>query len=179
MKILIICGSLRKKSYTRTLTNIVFDYCREKFAGHQVDYLDLGSQAVKQFRGFDENYGQETKAAIALVTNAEVMLIGTPVYNGLLSSGIKNLFEHINYKALDGKVAGFIIQASGPISSLQVQGQLVALMAYFRVFTNPRAVFTYRDQHFDKEGNLIDKLVEERLKRLAEETVGLAIKLKE
>jgi NAD(P)H-dependent FMN reductase len=179
MNILVICGSLRKKSYTRTLTNIVFDYCREKFAGHQVDYLDLGSHALEQFRGFDENYGQETKAAIALVANADVFLIGTPVYNGLLSSGIKNLFEHINYKALDSKVAGFIIQSSGPISSLQVQGQLTALMTYFRVFSNPRAVFTYRDQHFDKAGNLIDETVKERLKRLAEETVGLAIKLKE
>ena len=179
MNILVICGSLRKKSYTRTLTNIVFDYCREKFAGHQVDYLDLGSQAVEQFRGFDEDYSQETKTAIALVINADAFLIGTPVYNGLLSSGIKNLFEHINYKALDSKVAGFIIQSSGPISSLQVQGQLTALMTYFRVFSNPRAVFTYRDQHFDKEGNLTDKPVEERLRKLVEETVALTAKLKE
>ncbi len=174
MNILVICGSLRKKSYTRALTNIVFDYCREKFSEQQVNCLDLGSHPVEQFRGFDEDYSQETKTAIALITNADAFLIGTPVYDGLLSSGIKNLFEHINYKALENKTAGFIIQSAGPISSLQVQGQLVALMTYFRVFSNPRAVFTYRDQHFDKEGNLIDETAKERLKRLAEETVALA-----
>ena len=177
MKILIICGSLRKHSLTRTLTNLVFDYGRNKFSEYEVRYLDLGSHPVEQFRGFEENYGDRTKEAIALVASADVFIIGTPVYNGLLSSGIKNLFEHINYKALENKVAGFIIHSAGPISSLQVQGQLVAMMTYFRVFSNPRAVFTYRDQHF-KEGVLIDKGVEERLKRLAEETVGLREKLK-
>lgn len=177
MKILTICGSLRKKSLTRKLTDKVFSYCQERFANEDVHYLDLGSHAVEQFRGFEENYSPSTQEAISLVTSSDVLLIGCPVYDGLLSSPIKNLFEHINYKALEGKVAGFIIHSAGPISSLQVQGQLIALMNYFRVFSNPRAVFTYRDQHF-KEGVLVDQGVEERLKKLVEETVGLAESLK-
>jgi NAD(P)H-dependent FMN reductase len=108
------------------------------------------------------------------VTSADVLIIGAPIYNGLINAALKNLFEHISHKALEGRVAGFIVQSGGTISSLQVQGQLIALMTYFRVLSNPRAVFASRDQHFDEQGNLADQGVGERIQRLVEETVGLA-----
>lgn len=174
MKILLVCGSPRKNSYARVLTIIGFDYAKTRYPDADVAYLDLGKSPIDPFRGFEESYTQATQEAIASVSNSDVLILGAPVYNGLFSSCLKNVFEHINYKALEGKVAGFIIHSSGPISGLQVQGQLAAMMTYFRILSNPRAVFTYRDQHFDKQMNLTDKTVEERLRRLVDETVLLA-----
>ena len=101
------------------------------------------------------------------------MIIGTPVYNGLLSSALKNLFEHINYKALEGHLAGFIIHSSGTISSLQVEGQLMALMTYFRVLSNPRAVFTSKSKDFDENGNLTDEAVTKRIHKLLDGTISM------
>ncbi|OGV96858.1 hypothetical protein A2W24_01705 [Microgenomates group bacterium RBG_16_45_19] len=179
MKILIVCGSPRKNSLTRILTNLAFEYAKSTYPESDVRHLDLGLTPIEPFRGFEEKYNQVTLDAIQTVTGSEVFILGAPVYNGLVSSCLKNLFEHINYKALENKVAGFIVHSAGPISSLQVQGQLAAMMTYFRVFSNPRGVFTYRDQHFDKEKRILtDKGVEERVQRLVEETVGLAERFK-
>ncbi|MCX8142613.1 MAG: NAD(P)H-dependent oxidoreductase, partial [Candidatus Nezhaarchaeota archaeon] len=147
MKILIICGSLREKSLTRVLTNIAFQYAR-KYG--EVEYLDLGKIKISNFQGFEFEYDENTKKAVKLVENADIIIIGSPIYNGMLCSGIKNLFEFIDYKALEGKAAGFILKASGSISFLQVQGQLQSLMNYFRVVSNPRSVFV-TDEDFDGE----------------------------
>ena len=80
------------------------------------------------------------------------LIIGSPIYNGLLGSPLKNLFEH-------------------------VQGQLVALMNYFQVLSNPRAVYAF-DEHFEagdrsQKGKLKDKAIERRVKRLVDETVAM------
>lgn|SRR5574341_225013 len=173
MKILIVCGSPRKNSITRILTDLACTYAKEKNPTAQVEYLDLGKYPIDIFRGFEEKYSPQTKNAINLVENSDILIIGSPVYNGLLSSALKNLFEHIDYKALAGKIAGFLVHGSGSISSLQVQGQLMALMTYFRVLSNPRAVFTSKDRHFDNQGKLTDKTVIKRVYQLIDETVAM------
>ncbi len=173
MKILIICGSPRKNSLTRVLTDLAHTYAKEKYPTAQVEYLDLGKYPLDTFRGFEEEYSPETKNAINLVESSNILIIGSPVYNGLLSSALKNLFEHIDYKALAGKIAGFLVHGSGSVSSLQVQGQLMALMTYFRVLSNPRAVFSSKDRHFDNQGKLTDQTVIKRVYQLIDETVAM------
>jgi len=81
------------------------------------------------------------------------------------------LFEFVNYKALEGRVAGFVLKSGGSISFLQVQGQLQALMNYFRVVSNPRAVFV-TDEDFDGM-KLKNVNIEERIKRLVDETINM------
>ena len=169
-KVLVICGSLRNASLTRVLTNIAYDHAKEVA---DVDYLDLAKVNVEWFRGWEEEYGIGTRDAVAKLADADVLVLGSPVYDGLLSSPLKNLFEHVEYKSLEGKVAGFIIKSGSTISSLQVQGQLVALMNYFRVISNPRAVYAF-DEHFDAQGRLKNREVESRVRRLVDETVEMS-----
>lgn len=173
MKILVICGSPRKQSLTRSLTDLACVHAKQRYGEGTVDVLDLGKTMVDPFCGSGEQYSQSAKDAVALVTGADVLIIGAPIYNGLISAALKNLFEHVHYKALEGRVAGFIIQAGGSLSSVQVQAQMTALMTYFRVLSNPRAVFTFTDEHFDEQGNLNDPGIAERIKRLVDETVAL------
>jgi NAD(P)H-dependent FMN reductase len=172
--VIVICGSLRKVSWTRELTDIAYNHAK-KVA--EADYLDLSKADVEWFRGWEESYGAETREAVKRVTGADVLVIGSPIYDGLLGSPLKNLFEHIEYKSLEGKVAGFIIKSGSQISALQVQGQLVALMNYFRVVSNPRAVYAF-DEHFEardrsEKSKLKDKEIERRVKQLVDETIAM------
>ena len=169
MKILIICGSLRKESLTRVLTDITYKYAKEKY--DDVEYLDLRKTRINNFEGFEAEYDDTTKKTVKLIENADVFILGSPIYNGLLSSGLKNLFEFVNYKSLEGKVAGFIIKSNSNISFLQVQGQLTALMTYFRVISNPRSVFV-TDEDFDGL-KLKNVKIKERIERLVDETVEM------
>lgn len=170
MKILIICGSPRKDSLTKVLTDIAHEYAKDY---GEVDYLDLSKTRINNFEGFEKDYDPVTKMTINMVKTADIFIIGSPVYNGLISSALKNLFEFVDYKALEGKKAGFIIKAGGNISFLQVQGQLQALMNYFRVLSNPRAVFVTDD---DFDGKTLKNLrIKERLKKLIDETIKIKI----
>jgi NAD(P)H-dependent FMN reductase len=170
MKILVICGSPRKKSYTRVLTEIAFEYAKSK--NYDVTYLDLGKVKIENFRGLEEKYNKTTEDTIRLVENSDIFIIGSPVYNGVFSSAIKNLFEFVNYKSLEGRVAGFILMSGGTISHLQVQGQLQSLMNYFRVISNPRSVFVSTED-FDEKMNLKNKSIMDRIEKLLEETTKL------
>jgi NAD(P)H-dependent FMN reductase len=169
-RVLVVCGSLRRASLTRVLTDMAYSHAREKA---EADYLDLAEADVEWFRGWEEEYGSSTREAVKKLTGADVLVLGSPVYDGLFASPLKNLFEHVQYKSLEGKVAGFIIKSGGAISSLQVHGQLVALMNYFRVISNPRAVYAF-DEHFDAQGRLRNGEIKVRVERLVDETVELS-----
>jgi len=169
MKILIVCGSLREESLTRVLTDIAYEYAKKNY--DNVEYLDLRKTRINNFEGFEAEYDESTRKAVNFVESSDVFILGCPVYNGLLGSALKNLFEFVNYKALEGRVAGFVLKSGGSISFLQVQGQLQALMNYFRVVSNPRAVFV-TDEDFDGM-KLKNVNIEERIKRLVDETINM------
>ena len=170
MKILIINGSPREKSYTKVLAKFVFEYSKEKY--EKTEFLDLSKEELERFIGYEGNYNGKTKEILELMKKSDVYIICSPVYDGALSSAIKNLFEHINHKEINGKVAGFVIMAGGKISYLQVQGQLTALMAYFKVFSNLEAVHVGRES-FTDEMILEDKTIEERLRNMVDKTIKI------
>lgn len=170
MKILIICGSRRKDSLTRKLTDIAYEYAKGKYKN--VSYLDLGKTGVEPFRGFEETYSKETTDIVKLIEGTDVLIIGSPVYDALLSSGIKNLFEFVDYKELEKSVAGFIIKSNNAGTHQQVRGHLVALTNYFNILSNPRPVFSV-DGDFDEKGNLKNEKIRERILNLVDSTVKL------
>jgi len=169
MKILIVSGSLRKESLTMVLTEIAYEYAKKNY--DDVEYLDLRKTRINNFEGFEAQYDENTDKTIKLVQNSDVFILGCPVYNGLIGSALKNLFEFVDYKALERKIAGFIVKSGSNISFLQVQGQLQALMNYFRVISNPRAVFV-TDEDFEGM-KLKNRKIEGRIKRLIDETVKM------
>ena len=67
------------------------------------------------------NYNEKTLQAVKDITEADVWVIGTPIYNSMFSAALKNLFEFVNYKETAGKTAGLAILASGMIGFTDVQ----------------------------------------------------------
>jgi len=118
-KVLVVCGSLRKASLTRVLADMAYDHAKEVA---DADYLDLAKADVEWFRGWEEDYGASTREAVEKLIRADVLVLGSPVYDGLLSSPLKNLFEHVEYKSLEGKVAGFIIKAGARSARSKFRG---------------------------------------------------------
>ena len=65
--------------------------------------------------------------------------------------------------------------ASGNIGFIDVQTLLTQLMSYFRVVTNPKAVFMTVNELND--GKLSDENTKNRLKELVDGTLSIASKL--
>ena len=175
MKVVVISASPRKTGKTQVFMEYVTKYINEtNFENDKMIFINLSEGGIDYYTG-DGNFSDTTKEAIKNITEADVWLIGTPIYNSFFSSALKNLFEYIDYKKTAGKTAGLIIVASGNSGFTDVQTLLTQLMSYFNVITNPRAVFVTADT-VDNDKIIIED-VNSRLDHLVDETLGLARKV--
>jgi NAD(P)H-dependent FMN reductase len=171
MKVVVISGSPRKIANTQTMMKFVYDYTKSK--NPDTKFINLSDGGVDCYKGYDQTYSDTTTQAANDIMNADVWLVGTPIYNSFFSAALKNLFEYVNYKSTAGKTAGLAILASGQIGFTDVQTLLTQLMSYFRVITNPKAVFMTVDQIKD---GIIDQNGQARLQEMVDETLALASK---
>jgi len=175
MKVVVISGSPRKNANTQFAMKYVFEYTNTKDV--DVKYINLSDGQVECYRGPAEEYNEATKNATKDIMDADVWLIGSPIYNSFFSSALKNLFEYVNYKKTEGKVAGMVIMASGNIGFIDVQTMITQLLSYFRVITNPKAVFLTVDSI--SENVLSDDSGKERVREMVDGTLKMASKLQE
>lgn len=173
MKIVVISGSPRKNANTQVLMKYVFDYTKSKC--QETKFINLSEGQIECYRGPDIEYNETTKTAARDIIDADVWLIGSPIYNSFFSSALKNLFEYIDYKKTPGKVAGITILAAGNIGFTNVQTLITQLLSYFRVITNPKAVFLTTESV--SENSITDEDTQERLKEMVDETLEIASKL--
>ncbi len=173
MKIVVISGSPRKNANTQIMMKYVYEYTKSK--NENTKFINLSVGGIDYYSGPDVEYNETTKQAAKDIMEADVWLIGTPIYNSFFSSALKNLFEYVNYKKTAGKTAGIAILASGDIGFIFVQTLLNQLMTYFRVTTNPKAIFMTADMIKDEK--IIDEDAKGRLKELVDETLSMSLKL--
>ena len=145
MKVVVISASPRKIGKTQVFMKYVTECLNNSsFEDLVVNFINLSEGVIDYYTG-DGNISDTTKQAIKNITEADVWIVGTPIYNSFFSSALKNLFEYIDYKKTAGKTAGLVIVASGNSGFTDVQTLLTQLMSYFNVITNPRAVFVTAD----------------------------------
>ena len=174
MKVVVISGSPRKTSATQHMMKFVYDHVKSK--NNDTIFINLSEGGIDYYRGYDIEYNETTKQAAKDITEADVWLVGVPIYNSFFSAALKNLFEFINYKETAGKVAGLAIMAAGDIGFTDVQTLITQLMSYFRVITNPKAVYMKSDMIGDD--NVVDSEAQNRLKEMVDETLDLASKVR-
>tara|TARA_B100000029_G_scaffold299469_1_gene292408 strand:+ start:262 stop:789 length:528 start_codon:yes stop_codon:yes gene_type:complete len=172
MKIVVISGSPRKNAKTQIMMKYVFEYAKSK--NENTKLVNLSEDGFDYYHGFlnEVEYSEKTLQAAKDITDADVWLVGTPIYNSMFSAALKNLFEFINYKETSGKTAGLAILASGNIGFTDVQTLLTQLMSYFRVITNPSSVFVTADTIEGEK--IISDEVKLRLNELVDNTLALS-----
>ena len=173
MKIVVISGSPRKNANTQIIMKYVFEYAKLK--NQDIKFINLSEDDIECYKGYDIEYNDATKSAAKEIMDADVWLIGMPIYNSFFSAALKNLFEYVDYKKTAGKVAGITILAAGDIGLINVQNLVTQLLSYFRVITNPKAVFLTTKSV--SENSITDEDVKTRLKEMVDGTLELASKL--
>jgi len=171
-KVVVISGSPRKKGKTPVLMKYIFEYVKQK--SQDVKFINLSEGGIDYYTG-DGNVSEITREAAKDITEADVWLIGTPIYNSFFSAALKNLFEYIDYKKTEGKTAGLVVLASGNTGFVDVQTLLTQLMSYFNVITNPRAVFVTADTI--QNDQIVDDGVKTRLEAMVDSTLELGSKI--
>ena len=173
MKIVVISGSPRKNANTQIIMKYVNEYTKLK--NLDTKFINLSDGEIECYRGPEIEYNEATKNAANDIMEADVWLIGSPIYNSFFSSALKNLFEYVDYKKTAGKTAGMAILAAGDIGFIAVQTLITQLLSYFRVVTNPKAVFLTTKSI--NENSISDVDAQNRLKDMVDETLKIASKL--
>ena len=105
MKVVVLSGSPRKNGNTQIMMKHVLEYVNQK--GVEVKFINLAEDVFESFKGAanEVNYNDKTLQAAKDITEADVWLVGIPVYNSMFSAALKYIFEFINYKETEGKTA--------------------------------------------------------------------------
>ena len=161
---LVISCSLSKNSKSRMMAKYV-----STLYSKNINFIDLKDMEIPFCDGdkcYDNSIVKELKETIS---NAETIIIASPVYNYDLNAAAKNLIE-LTGRAWTDKIVGFILAAGGKGSYMSPLSFMNSLMVDFRCLIIPRFVYA--------EGSLFDNSnMKEELKDRLDELVNKSIAL--
>jgi NAD(P)H-dependent FMN reductase len=105
-----ICGSLRETSYTRLALEHALAAASE--AGAETELIDLREWDLPLFDPDQRDRGDAGKLKQA-VGDADAVLLGTPVYHGMVSSALKSAFDYLGKDEFEGTTVGLLATAGG------------------------------------------------------------------
>jgi FMN reductase/FAD reductase [NAD(P)H] len=144
----------------------------------EIELLDLRDYDVQFCDGRNPStYTGDTKKVLEIINSADFYIIGTPIFQGSLSGPLKNLFDLIHPKDIRNKVMGFVATGGTYQHYLVIENQLKPIAGFFRAFVAPSYVYVNND-HFNKENEIIDPDVLNRITALAKEVVFMQEALK-
>ena len=158
-----ICGSLRDRSYTRLALEHALESAEA--AGGKPCLIDLREWDLPLFDPDDRDRG-DAQAFRSTVADADALLLGTPVYHGMVSSALKNAFDYVGKDEVAGTTVGLLATAGG--------GSYAPTLEHLR--TGIRTVHGWALPHevgirgasnaFDDDGEFLDEDLADRVDRL-------------
>jgi FMN reductase len=119
-----------------------------------------------------ERYSDDTPRVIAAVSEADAVLLASPVYRGSFTGALKNLLDLIPVEGLRDKPVGIVAMGATLHHYLGVDWQLRAVLAWFGALVAPTSVYL-ESSHF-KDGKLADPGARAALGELVTALLALA-----
>jgi len=177
IKIVAICGSLRRDSYNRRLLAVARKMSED--LGAQVIEADLRKLVLPLYNEDIEHpdLPAPVKKLKSLIEEADLLLIASPEYNHSISGVLKNAIDWASrgHDSFRGKVAAICGASDGPYGTARMQPQLRQILASLDVIVVPQPQVTVRfaDKAFNPDGSLIDSKTHERLQELINRAVAM------
>ncbi|ARK30469.1 NADPH-dependent FMN reductase [Halalkalibacter krulwichiae] len=176
MKLLGVSGSLIGEK-TAIAVNEVLKRAKELEPKLEIELIDMKELNVEFVTGkpFDQ-YNQDTQMVITKIKEADLFVIGTPIYQASITGALKNLFDHLPTNVFESKVVGTVTTAGSDKHFLVADNQLKPILSFFKAIT-PTNVFVH-SSCFDQNNVITNEEVNDRIDTLAKELVTLHTKLK-
>lgn len=176
IKVLGICGSLRKGSYNRMLLKIAEGIVKE--LGAAFTAYDLKNDPVPAFDGDIEDAGapESVKKLKAAVEGANVVLFALPEYNHSVPGVLKNAMDWASRcggNSWNGRVAAIFGASTGPFGT--VRSQLAIRQSFLTLnilaLPSPQVLIGNAQAAFNEDGTLKEKRSYDSLRKLIEATL--------
>lgn len=172
MKIIGISGSLCG-SKTRTAVSKVLEMVGKVNTTAEVELIDLKDFDIEFCTGKNmSEYNKDTQNVVESIANADIYIVGTPIFQGSIPGALKNVFDLCDPQIFRGKVMGFVATGGTFHHYLVIENQLKPIAGYFRSHVAPGSVYIHSGQ-FGQDGQLEDQDAIQRLENLAEEVIRL------
>ncbi|WP_339843500.1 NADPH-dependent FMN reductase [Paenibacillus sp. FSL W7-1088] len=172
MKVVVLSGS-RIGSKTRIAMNYTVSSIHKKYPDSDVTLLDLALFNVQFSDGRNYmEYEGDTKFVIQMIMEADVIVIGTPIFQASIPATLKNIIDLAPEKAFQGKVVSMIITAGSQRHFLVAEQQLKPILTFMKAQIVQTYVFIEEKDFLRKE--LVNDDVLFRIDRLVEDTFVLA-----
>ncbi len=178
-KVVAICGSLRKDSYTRMALQIVLKGAAE--SGADVKLIDLRDYSLVFACSIDDqDYPEDVYKLRREIQQAHGIILGTPEYHGSLSGVLKNALDLMSYKEFEGKMIGLVGVAGGAFGASNALNTMCTIARNLQAWVLPQQV-SIPESHkaFDQQGNIQNKNIENRLLDMGRQIVKFVSTLKD
>ncbi len=175
IKVIAINGSLRPLSYTRMALEIALEGAEE--FGVKTELVELRDFDLVFCAGKDREvqYPPDVFRLREVVQQAQGIILGTPEYHGSYSGVLKNALDLMGFNEFGGKMVGLVGVSGGSmgafhaLSSLRIVGRTLHAWVVPHQASVPRAW-----RAFNREGDLQDHQIEERLREVGRQVARFA-----
>jgi FMN reductase len=162
-----LCGNTRRPSKSRTLVEAV-GRCVEERYGVRFETFDI----LDMQPGLGQTLSREQAAGrvlqlLSAVESAEVLVVGSPVYQGSYGGLFKHFIDLLRPELMNGKPIIITATGGGDRHALVVEHQLRPLFGFFAAHTIATAVYA-SEQHF-VDGQLRSQEIVERIMSATED----------
>ena len=161
-----ISGNIKRPSKTRFLVNSVLQAIETKYGcrSRLFDLLDAPNLGMV----WDQSkLTADVVALIEAIENADVLVVGSPVYKGSYAGLFKHLFDLIGQDQLASKPVILTASGGGDRHALIVEHQLRPLFGFFTASTIGTAI--YASEADFKDSAISSDVVLKRIQRAVEE----------
>jgi len=170
MKIVGICGSLRKDSLNRKALNV-----SKKFFPENVEFEIVGIGDLPLFnQDLEADPPQSVSKFREKIKSSDGILFAMPEYNYSVSSALKNAIEWgsrpYGTAVLTGKPAAIMGVSAGMMGTGRAQYHFrqICVQVDIHLFNKPEILIPFGQDKFGQDGNMTDKHTEEKIKELVD-----------
>lgn len=161
MNILVICGSLRKGSYNKSVARAL-----PSLAPTSVTFSDAPSFASFPIYNADDQQADGFPAGVTAfadaVRNADGVVIVSPEYNYSVPGGLKNALDWVSRlkeQPFVDKPVALMSASGGPVGGARMQYHMRQIMVFLnaRVFNTPEVFVGLAPSKIDDKGEITDQ----------------------
>src|SRR5690606_13076500 len=140
-RVVAVSGSLHEPSKTTALLRAIATAVAERIdvEVHVIELTEIGPGLAGALRRDDLPAAVE--AQLRAVEEADLLIVGSPVYRASFTGLFKHLFDFIGQYALVGKPVLLAATGGGERHALIIEHQLRPLFAFFQALTLPIGVY--------------------------------------
>ncbi|KAA9399362.1 NADPH-dependent oxidoreductase [Haloarcula sp. CBA1130] len=167
-----ISGSLRDDSGTRVAVQRALSVAADD--GVTTEHIDLREWDLPLFDpDTDEAQSGDGPELAARVSEADAMVLGTPVYHGTIASPLKTALDYCSIDDVEGTTVGILAVAGGGFPTPALE-HLRASVLELKGWPLPRAVAIPDSWAAFEDGSIADEDIAERVEKLGADVVAYA-----